>query len=326
MKKMFLAIPAILAMAATLAFGASSVLAANSSHGSPVAPQNSDDIGARFAADVDQLVAKVSASMASEHFGQAHFTGTVDSITGDVWMISGKKVTVDSHTNLVQSPKVGDMVMVNATVQSDGSFLARVIKTVTRSEEGNENAAVVFTGQVTAISGSDWTIGGKKVVTDSSTQIIGSPVVNDMVQVVAKPQSDGSFLALVIRKITPEEEETGQEVVVTGKVVSFTSTSLVVGSDTFTLNSSTEIDGTLADGVMVRVEAVKETDGTLLAKGVQVINENGEGSEVGESNEEGSEVGESMEVNENSSNVDAPRNPVLIGEVPGKGHGRGNGQ
>ncbi len=323
MKKIFLAIPVILAVAAALAFGASGVLAANASHGSPAAPRNSDDIGARFAADVDQLVAKVSAGMASEHFGEAHFTGKVDSITGDVWMISGKKVTVDSHTNLVQSPKVGDMVMVNATVESDGSFLARVIKTVTRSEQGNENAAVVFTGQVTAISGSDWTIGGKKVVTDSSTQIIGSPVVKDMVQVVAKPQSDGSLQALVIRKITPEEEEMGQEMVVTGKVVSFTSTSLVVGSDTFTLNSSTDIDGTLADGVMVRVEAVKESDGTLVAKGVQVLNENGEDNESGES----------MEVNENAGDVelgqgsvDAPLNPALIGVVPGRGHGRGKGQ
>ncbi len=323
MKKMFLAIPAILAVALSLAFGASGVLAANSSHGSAAAPRNSDDIGARIAADVDQLVEKVTTGMASEHFGQAHFTGKVDSITGDVWMISGKKVVVDAHTNLVQSPKVGDMVMVNATVQSDGSFLARVIKTVTRSEEGNENAAVVFTGQVTAISGSDWTIGGKKVVTDSSTQVIGSPVVKDMVQVVAKPQSDGSFLALVIRKITREEEEMGQEMVVTGKVVSFTSTSLVVGSDTFTLNSSTDIDGTLANGMMVRVEAVKETDGTLLAKGIQVLNENGEDSEAGES----------TQVNENSGDVELapgsvnmPGNPIFIGVEPGRGHGRGKGQ
>ncbi len=341
MKKLFLAIPAILAITATLAFGASSVLAANSSHGSSANSQGSDDIGARFAADVDQLVAKISAGMAGEHFGQAHFTGKVESIKGDVWMISGKKVDVDSHTNLVQSPKVGDMVLVNATVQSDGSFLARVIKTITSSEEGNEHAAVVFTGKVTAISGSDWTVDGKKVVTDSSTRIIGSPVVNDMVQVVAKPQSDGSFLALVIRKITPEEEEMGQEVVVTGKVVSFSSTSLVVGSDTFTLDSSTDIDGKLADGVMVRVEAVKETDGTLFARGVQVLNENGEGTEVGEGNEdnEGSEVGEapeageSMEVNGNGDEVelvpgqiDAPLNPSFIGVVPGRGHGKGKGQ
>ena len=41
-------------------------------------------------------------------------------------------------------------------------------------------------------TGSDWMVGDKKVVTDSATQIIGSPVKDDMVYVVAKPQSDGS--------------------------------------------------------------------------------------------------------------------------------------
>ncbi len=323
MKKLFLAIPAILAITATLAFGASSVLAANSSHGSPAGSQGSDDFGARIAADIDQLVAKVSAGMASEHFGQAHFTGKVESITGDVWMISGKKVDVDAHTNLVQSPKVGDMVLVNATVQSNGTFLARVIKRITSSEEGNENGAVVFIGKVTAISGSDWTVDGKKVVSDSATRIIRSPVVNDMVQVVAKPQSDGSFRALVIRKITPEEEEMGQEVVVTGKVTSFSSTSLVVGSDKFTLNSSTDIDGKLADGVMVRVEAVKETNGTLLARGVQVLNASGEGSEAGESMEAN---GNGDEVELGPGNVNVPQPPGFIGVMPGRGHGRGKGQ
>ncbi len=328
-KKMFLAIPVVLAITAFLAFGASGVLAANSSKGSTGGSSlGSDDIGARIAADIDQLVAKVSAGLSSEHFGQAHFTGKLDSITGDVWMIAGKKVMVDSRTNLVQSPKVGDMVLVNATVQSDGSFLARVIKTITN--EG-QNGAVVFTGKVTAISGSDWTIGGKKVVTDSSTRLIGSPVLDDMVQVVAKPQSDGSFLALVIRKITPEEEAMGEEIVVTGKVVSFSSTSLVVGSDQFTLDSSTEIDGKLADGVMVRVEAVKESNGTLLAKGVEVLGENSNDTEVGE----GSESGESMTVGENTGegedvelapgNVSVTGSPAFIGVMPGKGHERGDG-
>ncbi len=311
-KKMFSAIPVILAVAAFLAFGASSVLAANSSKGSGSA-RGSDDLGARLSASIQQLVEKVSNGMGSEHFGQAHFTGKVESITGDVWMIAGKKVTVDSHTNLVQSPKVNDMVLVNATVQSDGSFLARVIKTIT-SQEQTEPKLVVFVGKVASINGSDWMVGDKKVVTDSATKIVGSPVVGDMVLVKSTLQSDGSYLASEIRKLTPEEEN-GEEMVVTGKVTSFTSIEVVVNGTTFKIDTNTEVDGTLADGVMVRIEAVKETDGSMLAQEIQVISES----------DEGMDVGEHGQVELAPGDVNVPLNHVFVGVVPGSNHGRGNG-
>lgn len=314
--KFLLGIPVVLVVIAFLAFGVTGAFAANSNNGAagtaPQGSQEKDQMAASFEASFQRLFDTISAAFKSDHLGQAHFTGQVQSVSGDVWMIAGKKVVTDSRTNFVQSPKAGDMVMVNATVQADGSFQARVIKTIT-SEEQPEPNVVVFTGKVMSISGSDWMVGDKKVVTDTTTQVIGSPVVGDMVQVKATPQTDGSFLALVIRKVTSEEEETGKVVEFRGTVMSISGDTWVVGDRSFTVNSSTKMEGSPVKGDMVNVEAVKQADGTLVAMNIELL---------GERNEEGSGSGETPII---SVPVVTPQdNPGFIGMMPGRGRGHNN--
>jgi hypothetical protein len=56
------------------------------------------------------------------------FQGVVQSINGSTWVVAGQSVQVDAGTAIEKSPKVGDNVEVEATVQPDGSLLATRIR------------------------------------------------------------------------------------------------------------------------------------------------------------------------------------------------------
>ncbi|MDT8898674.1 DUF5666 domain-containing protein [Thermanaerothrix sp. 4228-RoL] len=56
------------------------------------------------------------------------FYGTVESINGSTWVVSGVTVTVDTNTKLQGNPSVGSQVEVKALVQADGTYLATQIK------------------------------------------------------------------------------------------------------------------------------------------------------------------------------------------------------
>ncbi len=56
------------------------------------------------------------------------FYGTVESINGSTWVVSGITVTVDTNTKLKGNPVVGSQVEVKALAQTDGTYLATQIK------------------------------------------------------------------------------------------------------------------------------------------------------------------------------------------------------
>jgi len=56
------------------------------------------------------------------------FYGTVQSMDGSTWVISGVSVSVDANTRIMGNPVVGSQVEVKALVQADGTYLAVAIK------------------------------------------------------------------------------------------------------------------------------------------------------------------------------------------------------
>jgi hypothetical protein len=56
------------------------------------------------------------------------FYGTVESINGSTWVISGVTVNVDTNTKFKGNPVVGSQVEVKALAQTDGTYLATQIK------------------------------------------------------------------------------------------------------------------------------------------------------------------------------------------------------
>lgn len=130
------------------------------------------------------------------------FYGTIDSINGDVYMISGNTVNTDATTEIKGMPAVGDLVKVEGLLNADGTYLAYEIKPAVDpykesedDKDDDEDEEFKFTGQVESISASLWEIGGMSFIVDAFTEIEGSPVVGDMVKVEAFVQNDGTYLA-----------------------------------------------------------------------------------------------------------------------------------
>jgi hypothetical protein len=56
------------------------------------------------------------------------FTGRVESISSAQWVIAGRVVLIDSHTDIEGSPEVGDRVQVKVFTKADGSLQAEKIE------------------------------------------------------------------------------------------------------------------------------------------------------------------------------------------------------
>ena len=63
----------------------------------------------------------------SPNVGESRFNGIVESISGDVWVVSGVTVLVNAETSFKGSPQVGDYVQVKAFA-SGQTLTAHVIK------------------------------------------------------------------------------------------------------------------------------------------------------------------------------------------------------
>jgi hypothetical protein len=146
---------------------------------------------------------------------QVQFSGTVASVGSGQLMVAGKTVMVGPSTTIVDSKggklaltdvKAGDTVDVDGAVQSNGSILASKIKD---ESQGGGAQQVEFDGKITAIGSGQLTVGGKTVMVDGNTRIVGEDgktlaltdlKVGDSVQVDGTKQSNGSILASKIQR------------------------------------------------------------------------------------------------------------------------------
>ncbi|HMN59141.1 MAG TPA: DUF5666 domain-containing protein [Anaerolinea sp.] len=74
-----------------------------------------------------------------------HFTGVVEQMGADAWVISGKTVKVDGQTEIDEGLKVGDPVSVSFVVLEDGSWLAREIEALEQEEDDKPTATPTAT-------------------------------------------------------------------------------------------------------------------------------------------------------------------------------------
>jgi hypothetical protein len=161
-------------------------------------------------------------------------------------------------------PVVGAKVLVLATKQPDGSFVAHKI-TVKMIE---------FVGQVTAVNGGTFTVNAdgqnKTVLTNGGTSFPnGVPVVGNVVHVFAYKMGDGSYLAKEMTVKTEVESFTG--VIVHHDPGTKTIKVDVGGSVKVVCYESAVVEGTLAVGVTVLVEVDHVEGATYFAGLVKVM-------------------------------------------------------
>ncbi len=139
---------------------------------------------------------------------EIEFTATLVSINGNTWLVGQRSVVVTASTEIKDNPQVGSLVKVHASLQSDGSYLAREIELgsamdvsstpdtmSTQTTQAAVGVEIEFFDTVASINGNTWMIGNRTVLVNSLTEIKDSVGVGSYVKVHATPQADGSYLA-----------------------------------------------------------------------------------------------------------------------------------
>lgn len=215
------------------------------------------------------------------------FYGFVQSIGTDQWMISSTPVSVSASTTISANILVGSFVevegrIVNGTMVADKIQLEDGPKmTKTPGVDDGKNGESEFFGVIESISNGVYMISGKTVATNASTEIKGNLAVGMKVKVHATLQSNGSYLAREIEPALPGDDAqktktpgaSNGEVEFIGKIDGFQNGVLVIGGKTVRTNASTEIKGVLAVGVMVKVHASLQSDGSYLAREIELTSQ-----------------------------------------------------
>jgi len=165
-------------------------------------------------------------SMPGDVGTEVELFGTVESISGAVYMIGGKTVNTDATTEFVGAVVVSSFVKVHATLNADGTYLAREIELISAvvvtpgddddqgdddqdedqddQGEDEDEQEIKITGVLESMVAGLWVVDGIEFVVDGTTKIEGDPQVGDTVKVEAHVQSDGTNLA---HEIELEEDE-----------------------------------------------------------------------------------------------------------------------
>jgi hypothetical protein len=208
---------------------------------------------------------------------QVEFTGIVDSIAADLWVVAGQSLVISPLTNLDPAILAGDLVEVHATATLDGTVNADSIKLFTPDHPATPggNKETEFVGVVESIAPEAWVVSGVTFAITLQTEIKGPIIVGDQVKIEALVSTDGTSTALEI-KLADEKndsDEKGSESEFSGIVESIGLDSWTVGGQVFAITPQTEIKGTIVVGDLVEIEVVVGTDGITTAHEIKLAEE-----------------------------------------------------
>ena len=122
------------------------------------------------------------------------FSGMVEAIGPDRWVIAGKTVLVEDATEIDGEPRTGAQAWVKADLYvDDGRLVAKRIEV-----KGTEKA-IQFVGVIESFSDSLWVVSGQEIVIDAETEIEGEPLVGAIAEVEAIEFPDGTTHGTTIR-------------------------------------------------------------------------------------------------------------------------------
>jgi hypothetical protein len=226
----------------------------------------------------------------SSRSGEIEFTGAVESISADAWVINDRTVVIAPHTEIKGVIRIGDLVKVHAQPADDGRLVAREIEPARDDDRQGGIAPTIsvtpqseieFNGIVEAISTTSWTIGGRTVAVTNQTEIKGTIQVGDSVKVHALVAADGSLTAREIEPARDGDHQGGIEPTIavtpqsekefTGTVEAMTGSTWTVAGRLVTISTQTEIKGAIQVGDNVKVHAILAGDGSLVAREIELV-------------------------------------------------------
>jgi hypothetical protein len=131
---------------------------------------------------------------------------------------------------------------------------------------------VRFKGTIDAMSAQTWTVDGQTVRIDANTRVdesAGQATVGGIATVLAVRQEDGGLLAVEIQ-VEPPPPTPEQPFEFQGLIESWGATQWVVSGHILIVNAETVIQGSPQKGLLAEVKALRQSDGSLLAKSIIV--------------------------------------------------------
>ncbi len=148
----------------------------------------------------------------SDDDAEVEFSGIVESLSSDVWVIGGQTVLVTLSTEIKGDISEGDSVKVHASPDDAGALVAREIEPAEGElddedsdlddNEGDDGSEVV--GVVDSVENGVWTIDGKAYLTVPGSEIEDDLSVGDVVKVHFSIDDDGS---LVVHEIEAAQDD-----------------------------------------------------------------------------------------------------------------------
>lgn len=181
------------------------------------------------------------------------FTGVVQTIGDETWMISGIDVAVNDRTEIKDSLVVGDVVKVEGQITPEGVWLAREIKA---ADDDDDTAEFEFIGLVETID--PWVVAGISLATDEWTEIDTAVEPDSLVKVEGIILADGTWLAEEIKLLDDDDDETILRF--TGVVESIDP--WIVSGITLLATDDSQIAADVAEGSLVQVAARLAADGS----------------------------------------------------------------
>lgn len=226
-----------------------------------------------------------AAPTSANQIAEIEFTGRVDSIAADQWVIQGYTVAVNAQT-LVEAPfNVGDVAHVYAVVEGDGAVVAQRIEKYSASTPtpiSTNDAAFLLSGSeselygvVESIAASQWVVSGQTILITAQTEIKGNIVTGSAVKVHVQMQNGALFareieLAAGAGAGTQVPRLDSNEIEFYGVVEAITPTSWTVSGQQFGVNAQTEIKNVIAVGDRVKVHLIVNNDNSLTAREIEL--------------------------------------------------------
>ena len=132
---------------------------------------------------------------------QFELKGTISSMEGDMWTVSGVTFKVTSETSIEGEPALGSFVEVEGLV-SGGEWIADKVEVSAPKEEKNE-----FTGILEDMDGDTWVVSGAELKVNSDTDIDADLMIGDSVEVKFMVVGE-DWVALSIESLEERSDET----------------------------------------------------------------------------------------------------------------------
>lgn len=206
-------------------------------------------------------------SAGAPELGVVELKGTVDTIGVDSYTVSGLTFRFDTLTIISGAPAVGDSVEVKALTLPD---LTRYALKIEKMDTVITTPEFEFFGLVEAMTAGMWTISSEQVQVDLTTVVDPGIAAGALVEVKGTVVA-GQMLADSIELKESMPGDVGTELELFGTVESISGAVYSIGGKTVNTDAATEFVGAVVVGSFVKVHAALNTDGTYLAREIELI-------------------------------------------------------